>query len=50
MEIRETETFRNWFSWIKDDQAKRRIDMRIKRLAIGNPGEVMPAGEGVSES
>jgi putative addiction module killer protein len=49
MEIRETETFRKWFSGLSDDLAKRRIDMRIKRLTIGNPGDVKPAGEGISE-
>jgi putative addiction module killer protein len=49
MEIRETETFRKWFSELRDDLAKRRIDMRIKRLAAGNPGDVAPVGEGVSE-
>jgi putative addiction module killer protein len=49
MEVRETETFRNWFSGLRDDPAKRRIDMRIKRLAIGNAGDVAPIGEGVSE-
>jgi putative addiction module killer protein len=49
MEIRETETFRKWFSELRDDRAKERIDMRIKRLAIGNPGNVTPVGEGISE-
>jgi putative addiction module killer protein len=49
MEIRETETFRKWFSGLGDDRAKRRIDIRIKRLAIGNPGDVKPLGAGVSE-
>jgi putative addiction module killer protein len=49
MEIRETETFRKWFSELRDLQAKRRIDMRIKRLAIGNSGDVVPVGEGLSE-
>jgi putative addiction module killer protein len=32
-----------------DVQAKRRIDMRIKRLALGNYGDAAPVGEGVSE-
>jgi putative addiction module killer protein len=49
MEIRETETFRKWFSGLGDDRAKRRIDIRIKRLAMGNPGDAEPVGEGVSE-
>jgi putative addiction module killer protein len=50
MEIRETETLRKWFSSLRDVNARRRIDVRIKRLAIGNPGDVPPVGEGVSEA
>jgi putative addiction module killer protein len=49
MEIQETETFRKWFLGLRDIRAKRRIDVRIKHLAIGNPGDVAPVGEGVSE-
>ena len=30
-------------------QARARIDVRIRRLSLGNPGDVKPAGEGVSE-
>ena len=26
-----------------------RIDIRIRRLSLGNPGDVKPVGEGVSE-
>ena len=48
-EIRESETFKAWFAKLRDTRAKIRIDMRIKRLAMGNPGDVKPAGEGVSE-
>jgi putative addiction module killer protein len=49
VEIRETETFRKWFSGLSNNLAKRRIDIRIKRLVIGNPGDAAPVGEGVSE-
>ena len=48
-EIRETETFKTWFAGLRDTRAKTRIDMRIKRLAMGNPGDVKPAGGSVSE-
>jgi putative addiction module killer protein len=48
-EIRETETFKTWFAALRDTRAKTRIDMRIQRLAVGNPGDVKPVGEGVSE-
>lgn len=26
-----------------------RIDIRIRRLSLGNPGDVKPVGEGISE-
>jgi putative addiction module killer protein len=48
-EIRETNTFKTWFADLRDIRAKSRIDTRIKRLAMGNPGDVKPVGEGVSE-
>jgi len=38
-EIRETEIFRTWFADLRDTHVKSRIDMRIKRLAMGNPGD-----------
>jgi putative addiction module killer protein len=49
IEIRETETYANWFVRLRDRQARARIDVRIRRLSLGNPGEVKPVGEGVSE-
>ena len=48
-EIRETETFKKWIIGLRDSRAKSRIDFRIKRLALGNPGDVKPVGEGISE-
>jgi putative addiction module killer protein len=48
-EIRETDTYTAWFADLRDARAKTRIDVRIKRLALGNPGDVGPAGEGISE-
>ena len=49
MEIRQTELFANWFGGLRDRQARRRIQARIDRLQIGNPGDVGPVGAGVSE-
>jgi putative addiction module killer protein len=49
IEIRQTETYRQWFDDLRDRQARARIDVRIRRLALGNPGDVKPVGEGVSE-
>ena len=48
-EIRETGTFKAWFANLRDSRAQYRILTRIKRLAIGNPGDVKPVGEGVLE-
>lgn len=49
IEIRQTETFADWFSSLRDRQARARIDIRIRRLSLGNPGDVKAVGEGVSE-
>ena len=49
LEVRQTSTYAEWFSKLRDRTAKARIDIRIRRLSLGNPGEVKPVGEGVSE-
>lgn len=49
IEIRETEIYAKWFAGLRDRQARARIDVRIRRLSLGNPGDVRPVGEGVSE-
>jgi putative addiction module killer protein len=49
MEIRQTEEYSRWFRSLRDRQARVRIDVRIRRLSLGNPGDVRPVGEGVSE-
>jgi putative addiction module killer protein len=49
MEIRETETFSTWMAGLRDSAARARIAVRIRRLAFGNPGDVRPVGEGISE-
>lgn len=49
IEIRETETFSSWLRALRDAQARARIASRVRRLAFGNPGDVRPVGEGVSE-
>jgi putative addiction module killer protein len=48
-EIRQTEVYRKWFDKLRDRQARSRILARIRRLSLGNPGDVKPVGEGVSE-
>lgn len=49
MEIRKTETFVKWLDEIQDIRARARILVRIERVVAGNPGDVKPVGEGVSE-
>ncbi len=49
VEIRKTEVFAKWIDGLKDVRARARIQVRIERLAAGNPGDARPVGEGVSE-
>ncbi len=47
--VEATEVFDAWFAGLRDRQAKARIAARIRRVGMGNPGDVKPVGEGVSE-
>jgi putative addiction module killer protein len=49
IQIRQTDTYSKWFNRLKDQRARARIDIRIRRLSLGNPGDVKPVGGGVSE-
>jgi putative addiction module killer protein len=49
LEVRQTNAYSEWFANLRDRVAKVRIDIRIRRLSLGNPGDVKPVGEGVSE-
>ena len=49
IEIRKTDVFAKWLDNLRDIRARARILVRIERLAAGNPGDVAPVGEGVSE-
>ncbi len=48
-EIRKTSHFANWIDSLQDIRARARIQARIERLAMGNPGDVKSVGEGISE-
>jgi putative addiction module killer protein len=49
VEIRQSERYARWFKNLRDRQARVRIDVQIRRLSLGNPGDVRPVGAGVSE-
>ncbi len=49
LQIQQTETYAKWFAGLRDRVARARIDIRIRRLSLGNAGDVKPIGEGVSE-
>ena len=49
IDVRKTDVFAQWLDNLRDFQARARVQARIERLAAGNPGDVEPVGEGVSE-
>lgn len=49
VEIRQTAAYRKWFDGLRDVAARSRIAIRIRRLSLGNFGDVKPVGGGVSE-
>ena len=49
IEVRQTDVYAQWFKRLRNRQARARINARIRRLSLGNPGDVRPVGEGVSE-
>ena len=46
--IRRTNLFMKWLTGLRDQKAIARIQIRIDRLALGNPGDVRPVGSGIS--
>lgn len=49
VEIRQTQAFDAWLRRVRDEVAKGRIAARLQHLASGNPGDVRPVGEDISE-
>lgn len=49
IEVRQTDEYENWFRKLRDREAKGRILIRVRRLSLGNPGDVRAVGAGISE-
>ena len=49
LELIQSQTFQHWLNGLKDRQARARVQARLDRLALGNPGDAKPLREGVSE-
>jgi len=49
IEVRQTAVYSDWFERLRDRQAQARINIRIRRLSLGNFGDVKPVGGGVGE-
>ena len=49
IELRKTRQFARWLDDLAHLRGRARIQARLDRLAEGNPGDVKPVGEGVSE-
>ena len=49
IEIRQTDEYQRWFEGLRDRTVRFRIGARIRRVSLGNCGDIKPVGEGVSE-
>ena len=49
IEIRQTAIFMRWFANLRDIRARARITARIRRVSLGQFGDVKSLGGGISE-
>jgi putative addiction module killer protein len=49
IEIRQTDAFARWLERLRDRHAVARVQIRIRRLSLGLPGDVKAVRAGVSE-
>jgi len=48
-QVQKTEVFDSWLAALADQKAVAKIVSRIERVEMGNPGNVEPVGDGISE-
>lgn len=48
LEIPDTQVYARWFNSLRERRALARLDTWIRRLSLGNSGDVKPVGAGVS--
>ena len=49
LEVVESATYKTWFAGLRDIQVRARIDARIRRLSLGNPGQHRVLKDGIAE-
>ena len=49
LELIQSDTFRQWLDSLRNPRSRARVQVRLDRLAMGNPGGAMPVGSGVFE-
>ena len=49
IDIITTDVFDDWIAELRDVEARARIRVRIRRMSLGNPGDVKALGDGISE-
>ena len=47
--VRLTEDFSTWLAGIRDGMTRRRLQVRLRKVTLGNLGDVKPVGGGVME-
>lgn len=49
VEVRTTPEYDEWFASLKDTRAQQRVNIRIRRVSLGNFGDAKSVGKGVGE-
>lgn len=49
VDLKQTETFRKWWTKLHDERARALVAARLDRLAYGLAGDAEPVGNGISE-